>query len=162
MRKPLLVVPAAALLVVAGMSSFTSANATTGIDLSMSGSVVAGVTSAQAGLGQEVAFTFAMKNKSTTSTANVAFMFTITNGTAPDTGDYICPLITNHFDINPDTPACEPGFLGAGRTAQAAILATPGVAGTMTVKACALNYNSAPAPDPVPSNNCKKLSVKIV
>jgi uncharacterized repeat protein (TIGR01451 family) len=159
-RKSLLVVPAAALLTVAGVSSFTSANATTGIDLSMTGSAVAGVTSAQWGVGQEVAFTYALKNKSTTASANVSFTFTITNGTAPDPGDYICPLIRNHFDILPDTPACEPGALGAGGTAQAAILATPSAAGTMTVKACAQNL-SATVPDPVSSNNCKTLSVKI-
>ena len=160
MRKCLLVVPAAALLVAAGMWSVNSANAATGIDLSMTGSVVAGVTGAQAASGQEVALTFALKNKSTTASAEVSFTFTITNGTAPDAGDYICPLVRSHYDIFPDTPACEPGTLSAGGTAQAAILATPGAAGTMTVKACASNL-SATAPDPVSSNNCKTLSVRI-
>jgi uncharacterized repeat protein (TIGR01451 family) len=161
MRKSLLVVPATAVLALAGMSTFTPATATTGIDLSMTGSVVAGVTSAQSGSGQEVAFTFALKNHSTTSSANVSFTFTITNGTAPDAGDYICPLVRSHVDIYPDTPSCEPGTLGAGGTAQAAILATPSAAGTMTVRACATDL-SATAPDPVSSNNCKTLSVRIV
>jgi Domain of unknown function DUF11 len=132
--------------------------ATTAADLSMTGNVVAGVQSSQS--GQEVPFLFKLTNKSTTTSANVSFYFSITNGTASDSvDDYVCPLISNHFNIYPDTPACEPGSLAAGKTTQAAILVTPksGVT-TMSVKACAQNLSST---DPTSSNNCKTLSVKI-
>jgi hypothetical protein len=161
MRKILRLIPWVVLLVLVGVSlPATAVQAATGIDLSMTGSTVAGVTGAQP--GQEVGFAFSMQNKSTTKTAgSVVFTFTVTGGSA-DNSDYICPLITNHFNINPDTPACEPGDLPAGKTAQAAILVTPtGGSGTsVIVKACASSSLSAPA-DPVPSNNCKTLSLKI-
>jgi hypothetical protein len=137
----------------------TSDAATTRIDLSMTGSVVAGVTSAET--FHELPFTFTMKNNSTTKAADsVVFTFSITNGTAA-TEDYVCPLISNHFAINPDTPACEPGTLGAGKSARAAILVQPTKSQTtLKVRACA--SSNATINDPVSSNNCKTLSVKIV
>src|SRR5690349_41637 len=119
---------------------------------------MAGVTSAQTG-GHELAFSFSTKNNSTTTSASLAVTFTVTNGTL-DATDYICPLISNHFDIDPDTPSCEPGVIGPGKTASTGLLVATKNSGTLTVKACASNLDSPV--DPVPSNNCKTLSVKIV
>lgn len=67
----------------------------------MRGTVVAGVTSAQ--LGQEVPFAFSMINHSATASADIAFTFSVTNGTA-DGSDYVCPLIATHFNIDPRHP----------------------------------------------------------
>jgi len=99
-----------------------------------------------------------MSNKSTSTAGSVAFIFRITNGSA-GVSDYVCPLISNHFNIDPDTPACEPGTLRAGRSTKAAILVTPKSSGTLTVKACAVN--EANLTDPVSSNNCKTLKLAI-
>lgn len=144
----------------AGMSSAlatTRGHAGRGADLAMTGQVEAGVRSAQ--LGQHVPFSFTMTNKSSsTSSASVAFIFTVTNGTA-DMSDYVCPLTTNRFNIFPDTPACEPGALAAGRHTRAAIIVTPISAGMVTVMSCASQLTLGI--DPVPSNNCKTLSIKI-
>src|SRR6478752_1981328 len=74
--------------------------ATTTADLSMAGNVVAGVQSAQQ--GHEIPLLFTLKNNSTTTSASVDFKFTITNGAASSATDYVCPLISNHFSINPD------------------------------------------------------------
>jgi hypothetical protein len=139
-----------------GVTSSGSQAVTSGLDLAMTGSVVAGVSGAQ--LGQEVPFTFTMTNKSTSTSADVEFVFTVTNGST-DSGDYVCPLISDHFNINPDTPACEPGVLQARRSTRAAILVTPKATGTMTVKACAGNLQSIA--DPVSTNNCKTLKLSI-
>jgi len=130
--------------------------ATTRVDLSTTGSIFAGLTGAQT--GQEIVFSFTVKNHSTNKSADLEVTFTTTNGTA-DGADYICPLIRNHFNINPDTPSCEPGALPANKSETVGILVTPETAGTMTVRACASNESNAP--DPVPSNNCKTLSLAI-
>lgn len=129
--------------------------ATTSVDLAMSGSVVAGVTNTF-DTGRELAFAFTLKNKSTTTTEPSDFVFSITGGTAADYSDYICPLIGSRTPINPDTPACEPGDLGPGKSTQAAILVTQ-TAHPLVVKACAFGESY---PDPVSSNNCKSLTVK--
>ena len=130
--------------------------ATTGVDLSTTGSIFAGLRGAQT--GQEIVFSFTVKNHSTRASADLEVTFSMTNGTA-DGSDYICPLIRNHFNINPDTPSCEPGALPATKSETVGILVTPKTSGTMTVRACALNESNAP--DPVPSNNCKTLSLAI-
>ena len=137
--------------------STSSSQATTGVDLGMTGSTVAGYTSAQS--GQELPVTFTIKNHSTTTSATVDFFFTITHATA-DASDFVCPLVSNHFNIFPDTPACEVGVLGAGKSTSAAILVTPNIStGTVTVRACAMNETGSP--DPVSSNNCKTVSIPI-
>ncbi len=121
------------------------------------GSTVAGYTSAQS--GQKLPVTFTIKNHSTTTSATVDFFFTITHATA-DASDFVCPLVSNHFNIVPDTPACEVGVLGAGKSTSAAILVTPKITtGTVTVRACAMNETGSP--DPVSSNNCKTVSIPI-
>src|SRR3954447_13167091 len=108
------------------------AAASTGVDLATTGSVMAGVTSAQTG-GHELAFSFSIKNNSTTTSATLGVTFTVTNGTL-DGSDYICPLISNHFNINADTPSCEPGVLGPGKTARTGLLVATKNSGTLTVK----------------------------
>jgi hypothetical protein len=131
--------------------------ASTSVDLGMTGSRVAGYTSAQA--GQELPVVFTLKNHSTTTSADVAFYFTLTHATA-DSSDYTCPMVSTKGNINPDTPACEPGVLGYGKSTSAAIMVTPTIiSGTVTVKACALNLGGAT--DPVSSNNCKTISIPI-
>ena len=139
------------------LGSTATQAATTGVDLSTTGSIFAGLTGAQT--GQEIVFTFTVKNHSSRKSAALEVTFSTTNGTA-DGSDYICPLIRNHFNINPDLPGCEPGLLPANHTETVGILVTPETAGTMTVRACASNESNSP--DPVPSNNCKTLSLTII
>ena len=80
---------------------------TSGVDLSMSGYVVAGLRSAS--WPSHVAFAFAMKNHSSTTSADIAFTFSVVHGTGINNGaNYICP------GASPDTPSCEPGMLAAG------------------------------------------------
>jgi hypothetical protein len=130
--------------------------ATPGVDLAIKGSVVAAITSSPT--DQNLPFSFTITNKSSSSSADISFDFTITNGTA-NGDDYVCPLIRDHYAINPDTPSCEPGALAAGKSAAAAIIATPTSAGTLTVRGCASNLSGTP--DPVSSNNCATLHVNI-
>jgi hypothetical protein len=142
---------------IGALAAATGSQATTkGVDLAIVGTVVAGVTSSQP--GQELPFLFTITNHSATAPADLSFYFTVTNATA-DGSDYVCPTL-GHVNINPDTPACEPGRLGAGKSSSAAIMVTPTAAGTVTVKACAQDLSGSP--DPVSRNDCKTLSVTIV
>ncbi|HJQ03688.1 MAG TPA: hypothetical protein VJ851_18990 [Jatrophihabitans sp.] len=153
------VLPLVCGLIVAGslmLVSSSSGAATANVDLSITGGTVTGYTVAQA--GQELPVSFTMRNHSTTTAVSVDFTFTLSNATADGT-DYVCNT-SSHALINPDTPACEPGFLGAGKTVGAAILVTPTISsGTVRVKACANDESNNP--DPVPSNNCKTVSITI-
>jgi hypothetical protein len=146
-------------LAVAGsllIGSAVSQASTTSVDLSITGGTVAGFTAAQADMELPVSFT--MTNHGSIATP-VDFFFTLTNATASGE-DYVCPTIGSHFLINPDTPACEPGTLGAHRRTSAAILVTPTItSGTVTVRACA--NDEADHHDPVPGNNCKTVSIPI-
>jgi hypothetical protein len=148
----------------AGLLSLTSvsqAATTTGPDLAMTtASVVDGVKVMQSG-GQLVPFSFTAKNNSTT-TADLNFTFTITNGTA-DPYQYICPLVGTKFDINPDTDVCEVGALAAGHGSSAGVIvAATGPSGQyVTVKGCAIDFTISNGSDTVPSNNCKTLKVRI-
>jgi hypothetical protein len=158
MRKKLILLFVTAIGLAGTLLLTTSSQATTtSVDLGITGSTVAGFTKAQP--GQELPVTFTIKNHSTTAAASISFYFTVTHATATSPSDYICPLISNHYNINPDTPACEPGTLGYGKSTSAAILVTPTITtGTVTVKACAQNLSTT---DPVASNNCKTVSIAI-
>jgi hypothetical protein len=148
---------AAGVLVCTVLLTTASQAATTKVDLSITGQTVAGYTKAQ--YGQELPVMFTMKNRSPRTATSVAFSFTLTNATA-DGSDYTCPLISNHYNINPDSPNCEPGVLGHGASTSAAIMVTPTiVTGTVTVQACAEDLESHG--DPVSSNNCKTVSIPI-
>jgi hypothetical protein len=141
-----------ALLVGSATSQASPAN----VDLSISGGTVAGFTGAQPDMELPVSFT--MTNHGSIATS-VDFQFTITNATASGE-DYVCPLVGSGFLINPDSPFCEPGVLGAHKQTSAAILVTPTItSGTVTVRACA--NDEANHHDPVPSNNCKTVSIPI-
>ncbi|MFL6164391.1 MAG: hypothetical protein ACJ74U_19515 [Jatrophihabitantaceae bacterium] len=146
-------------LIVAGslvLVSSSSEAATTNVDLSITGSTVAGFTAAQS--DQELPVAFTMRNHSRIP-VSVDFFFTMTNATA-DATDYVCPTISTHVLIGPDTPACEPGFLNPGKRTSAAILVTPTISsGMVTVTACANDENGNP--DPVPGNNCKTVNIPI-
>jgi hypothetical protein len=139
-------------LVVTGTSSSQAAGA--GVDLAMTGHTVAGYTSAQA--GQELPVAFTMTNHSSTTSADIAFAFTVGHAT---TDDITCPLVSNHFNINPDGPFCEPGTLGPGKSTSAAIMVTAASIGTVTVRACATLLDSHT--DPVARNNCRTVSIPI-
>ena len=128
----------------------------TNVDLSITGSVVAGVTSAEGSM--HVPFSFTVTNRSG-SAADIVIGFTLTGGSAPDGSDYVCPLVATGADINPDGTFCEPGLLASGRSTSAAIIVTPTATGTMTVQACVSAKTRGP--DPVPGNNCKSLSIRI-
>jgi hypothetical protein len=140
---------------VAFVGATVSDAATTGPDLSITGSV-AGVKSTP--LGKQLPFIFTVTNKSATRTAELNVTFTVTNGAVASNG-YVCPLISNGRDIDPDTPSCETGYLGSGKTAMTGVIVPASRSGrTLSVKACVMDINST---DPVPSNNCKTLSVVV-
>jgi hypothetical protein len=150
-----------ALLAIIGLiglvaNSSGSAASPTSVDLSITGAVVAGVTSAEGSM--HVPFSFTVTNRSGTA-ADIVIGFTLTGGSAPDGRDYVCPLVGTGADINPDGTFCEPGLLAGGRSTSAAIIATPTATGTMTVQACVSAKTRGP--DSVPSNNCKSLSIRI-
>src|ERR1700710_2584770 len=84
-----------------------------GVALSTTGSIFAGLTGAQ--VGQEILFGYTVTNNSASRYADLAGTVSVTNGTAPRR-EYICPLVTSHFNINADPPTCEPGQLSAGQT----------------------------------------------
>ena len=127
-----------------------------GVDLSITGSIFAGLTGAQ--LGQEIVFGYTVTNKSASRSADLAVTFTVTNGAA-DRRDYICPLVSSHFNINPDIPGVNRAAYPQPRPRVSGVLVTSKATGTTTVTACASNLSSVP--DPVPGNNCKKLSLRI-
>lgn len=147
---------AAISLVALAVNSSGSEAASTKVDLSVTGFVVAGVTGANS--SQHVPFSFTVTNRSGTD-APVTITFTLTGGSAADNGDYVCPLVSTGVDIDPDTPSCEPGILAGHHSTGAAIIVTPTAAGTMTVQACVSNESGAP--DPVPGNDCKTLSIAV-
>ena len=158
MRTKIVLLCAGALALTASLviGSASSQASTTNVDLSITGGTVAGFTAAQSDLELPVSFT--MTNHGSIATA-VDFQFTITNATASGE-DYVCPLVGDGFLINPDTPFCEPGVLGAHKQTSAAILVTPTItSGTVTVQACA--NDEADHHDPVPGNNCKTVSIPI-
>jgi len=117
--------------------------------LSVTGSVVAGVTGVQS--GQDVAFDFTVKNHSRSS-ANLDWTFTWTHAAFVD---IVCPLTTTGFDIEPDGTSCEPGFLAPRHTAQSAIILQVSASppSTLTVTGCASTY--------APPLVCRTLSVPI-
>jgi hypothetical protein len=146
----------AGLLVVAGSvlvgGATSKANAaaqhTAKNPLSITGSVVAGVTSVQP--GQLLTFDFKMKNHGT-GAATVDFHYTWSHASEQD---IICPLVSSGADIYPDTPFCEPGSLGRGSSTQSAIvLKAPHTAGTVVVIACADDEDNGATP------KCTSLSV---
>lgn len=157
-RKIILLLVGAVVLPAAVLVSTYSSQASPGstsVDLGITGSTVAGYT--QGDPNTELPVVFTMTNHSSSTSVSVDFYFTVVNATA-DGSDYTCPLISNHHLINPDTPACEPGFLGHGKGTSAAILVTPTIdTGSVTVKACADDESGYP--DPVSSNNCKTISI---
>jgi Domain of unknown function DUF11 len=137
-------------------SAAASQASATNVDLSITGGTVAGFTAAQA--DQELPVSFTMTNHGSIATS-VDFQFTITNATASG-ADYVCPTVGDGFNINPDTPSCEPGMLRSHKRTSAAILVTPSItSGTVTVRACA--NDEANHHDPVPGNNCKTVSIPI-
>jgi hypothetical protein len=141
-----------------GIASASPAARTSGPDLAMTGaSVVAGVKVTQ-GSDQLVPFSFTAKNNSS-RVADLNFTFTVTHG-SPAPGGYICPLPVSKVDINPDSPNCELGSLAAGHSSSAGIIVSAiGASGQyVTVKACVSDFT---ATDPVSSNNCRTLKVKI-
>ncbi len=152
------IILSALVLAVAGTvaaSSVTQAQPA-GVDLSITGSMFAGLTGAQ--VGQEIVFGYTVTNNSASRSADLAVTFSVTNGTT-SRRDYICPLISSHFNINPDTSSCEPGRLPPTKTETVAVLVSPRTTGTTTVTACASNLSGVR--DPAPGNNCKRLSLKI-
>ena len=138
------------------IASSASDAATAKVDLSITGGTVTGFT--RSGPEQELPVVFTMRNHSGTTSVSVDFFFTLTNATADGT-DYVCPQ-SNHVLTGADGPSCEPGYLAAGRTTRAAVMVTPTISsGTVTVKACANDESGNP--DPVPSNNCKTVHIRI-
>jgi hypothetical protein len=154
-RLPILLALAVFSLVALVVDNGGSKASPTNVDLAITGSVVAGVTSAQSSM--HVPFSFTVTNRSA-SPAGLTITFTLTGGSA-SSEDYVCPLVGTGADISPDTPSCEPGNLAGHRSTSAAIIVTPTAAGTMTVQACVSNETGAP--DPVASNNCKSLSISV-
>lgn len=131
--------------------------ATTSVDLSITGGTVTGFT--HSGGFPLLPVSFTIRNNSTTTNAgDIAVSFKWRNTTTPSSEDYLCPLTSNHTLISPDTPACEPGGLAAGKTTGAALIVTPkaGVA-SVSVTACAMLIDGHT--DPISSNNCKTVTI---
>ncbi len=143
-----LLVVASAVLIDGVASQANTSQGRTSNPLSITGSVVAGVTTVQP--GQVLTFDFAMKNRSHTPAA-VDFHYTWTH--ANEVG-IICPLISNGADILPDGTFCEPGTLNGGSSTQSALVVqAPNRSGTLVVNACADDENNASMP------KCTSLSV---
>ncbi len=137
----------------------TTGAATTSVDLSITGGTVSGFT--HSGGFPLLPVSFTIRNNSTTTNAgDIEISFKWTNTTTPSYEDYLCPQTSSHTLINPDTPACEPGGLGAGKTTGAALIVTPkpGVT-SVSVTACAMLIDGHT--DPVSRNNCKTVSISI-
>lgn len=152
-----MVLPGAILIHTYSTQASTSADPS--VDLAITGTTVAGFTSAQD--YQELPVTFTMTNHSKTTTTEVSFEFTMTNAsTSVGVSDFVCPEIPDHFNINPDGGDCEIGRLAHGKSTSAAAIVTPTIStGTVTVTACAESLDGYT--DPVPRNNCKTISIPI-
>ena len=154
MRRVAIIV--AGLLIVAGVvliggptsQANTTAHRTVGSPLSINGSVVAGVTSVEA--GDLLTFDFKITNHSS-APVNIDFHYTWSHANEQD---IICPLVSSGADINPDTPFCEPGSLAGGSSSHSAIvIKAPNAAGTVVVIACADDEDNGATP------KCTSLSV---
>ena len=143
-----LLIVAGAVLIAGGTSQANPSNQPTVRNpLSITGSVVAGVTSVQS--GQSLTFDFKVKNHGS-GAAPVFIGYTWTHATEVGNG-IICPLVSTGADINPDGTFCEPGSIPShGSTESAIILEAPSGVGTVVVNACA---------DDVGTPKCTSLSV---
>ena len=133
------------LVVVGAVAASATTSQAAAPKMTVTGSVVAGVTSVYQ--GQDLVFDFTDKNTGTTTNPNNIFYYTYTNSSYVD---IVCPL-ANGQDINPDTPACEPGALAGGKSTQSAIIVQATGPGPIVVKACV---------GPTGTTVCKSLTVK--
>jgi hypothetical protein len=118
--------------------------------LSISGHVVAKVDHAPA--GDLLAFEYTVKNSDKKRTAELGVDF---SSTVEPTG-YICTLISNGRDIDPDTPGCEIGALRPKKKGHVGVIYTMPEVGDLVVKACALDLDNSKTRN---SGNCETLTV---
>ena len=144
MRKVLVII-AGLFVVIGGVAASSTISQAAAPKMTVTGSVVAGVKSVFN--GQDLVFDFTDKNSGTTTNPNNIFYYTYSNSSYVD---IVCPLASGQ-DINPDTPACEPGALAAGKSIQSAIIVQATGPGPIVVKACV---------GPTGTTVCKSLTVQ--
>jgi len=147
MRKALLILAGLVVVVGAVAATSTASQATATPKMTVTGSVVAGVTAVQN--GQDLVFDFRATNSGATTNTNNIFYYSFTNSTYVD---IICPL-ANGQDINPDGAACEPGALRPGKSIRSAIIVQATGPGPIVVKACL---------GPTGTPECKSLTVSYI
>jgi hypothetical protein len=156
MRKALVIL--ATIILVAAAGTSISEAKSQGADLAVSGVVAGGETSTES--SHLIVFVFTLTNKGPEGTADSSADLTVTDVTGGNIIDTMC-VLPNGFGINPDTPSCETGPLRVHQSVQDTYVLQPSGSGvTVSVRAC--SSNEAGIPDPVASNNCKTLAVKIV
>src|SRR4051794_3131587 len=119
--------------------------------LAVSGHIVANVDHAPA--GDLLAFEFAVENKNKKHIAEIGIEFSANVG---EPAGYICTLISNGRDINPDTPDCEIGMLRPKKTGHAGVIYTMPATGDLVVKACAFDLGDERTRN---SGNCRIFTV---
>ena len=126
------------LILLLGAATASAAPTTTATaTYTLTGSVAAGVTSAE--IGDPATFVFTMKNVGTTTGAERFLVITKVTGAT----DVHQGCIFRGFEFNPDGHNCEPGALKPGQSSSAFVQvvlasATSGV----TVRACVVNSSN--------------------
>jgi hypothetical protein len=134
--------------------------ATTSADLAVTGSVVGGITKV-AGHEHGLVFSYTLTNKGPNASGGSAdLVLSVTGGSFTD----IACIPPTHTPINPDGTFCEDGPLSSGQSSKDVAIVAPTAAsgGKVTMRACAMNEAGADATDPVSTNNCKTLSVRVL
>jgi len=161
MRKIIIPIAAVGLAIgsALGVQSAGASAAAPTTDLAVTGSVAGGLRSTGE-TSHALAFSFDLKNKgpnAVTSSADMTYS-KVHNGFVVD---QLC-VMANGIGFNADSPTCEPGTLAAGESTHMVLLLKPTAGAlnrTLTVQVCASTEDSEV--DPVSSNNCKTLSVRL-
>lgn len=134
------------------------ATASPSADLAVSGSIAGGERSVET--FHPVVFVFNLTNNgpnAITSSADLTYS-AVRNGTV---SDQLC-IFPSGASFNPDSPSCEFGTLRVGQTSRMTLIVQPdtGASGQpLSVRVCSSNESGVR--DPVPSNNCLTLSVRL-
>jgi hypothetical protein len=139
------------LATVTGASAAPSGAAAAGPTFALHGTAVGGIKVIQT--SQTLTFLFRETNEGPGSAPEDLVLTTLTNATV---AAMTC-VLPNGFAINPDTPACEPGFLSPGQSASSVITTnvTGGSGGVASARLCLFNENTGV------TGPCKTVSVKI-
>jgi hypothetical protein len=139
------------LATVTGASAAPSGAAAAGPTFALHGTAVGGIKVIQT--GQTLTFLFRETNKGPGSALEDLLLTKVTNATV---AAMTC-VLPNGVAIYPDTPACEPGSLSAGRSASSVITTnvTGGSGSVVSARLCLFNESTGV------TGPCKTVSVKI-